>query len=508
MPDLNLQKTPQSLKIKEIIDTYDLPWPSKSPLGKENLQGCLKDLGSHVASKVSLKTVSSIFDRYGIDADIKRFTLSGYIDQYLQSAGKDEPFFELLVQDSQKKPLFRLVGSPIENEGGDKVWGAPIERKENFSWGNRPSGVKKHRVITKLAPDPAKSNDANALYNDDKGPFLFVGFGDGKDFRTKKESLEHLAASGVSVIGVDLGASKSGMEDIPFMAKNGKKGVVAKGTFFHLDTVFRPTPFGALIYRPGISDNAYSLLVALYGKENIIEIDEESALAFGANGRLIHEKFSGGDGQTLFYPEGALGYETVEKLAASQKAFIETKRQKICLSYDDAKNPVMEEYTVTSLKDPFSRKTLLKMVPISTSQALKGGGSVSCLTQLVPSRSSLKALVTPPSTVKGDNTQNEVARDHLKELKISCAQKEFLSLQKRLSYEGIEVISLALTDFYDAQYTRDPFDIRIQRDGSGLDPAQNSFLEGDLLTAYFSTFSNKDRKGEMQNMAEHLWQLV
>ena len=385
------------------------------------------------------------------------------------------PSFDLLFQGQDE--TIRMVLSRHQNEGGDKVWGAPIAHKPHpLPWGDRPQGVPEHRVIKRLTP--LCQGDPSALYANDQGPFLFVGYGEGHDYRTDKRSLEKIAQTGITVIGVNLATSLHARLDLKGLASP-----VKRATFFHLDTIFRPTPWGAICYKPAIPAETLEILQVLYGEDQLLGISSDRALAFGANGRLLKNSFGE---QCLFYPEGGLHEEDLKLLAYPQKAELRG-----ILKTD----PQGEAYRVHELiKDGVC---LLRCIPLPTSQALKGGGSVSCLTQLVPHESGLRIWVRPPSPHFGAGKGlNHFAREALKSYQHDVAKREFLSFKDRLAEAGFTVVTQPPSRLQDAIYTRDACDTLLHRNGKGFDPAQTPFQPGDQVMTFLSTFRFEERKAE------------
>lgn len=422
-------------------------------------------------------------DVLGVESSAARFTIEGWIKQ-------DQPF-DLKFKTPGGRKMHVFQGQET-NEGGDKVWASPpgLEKRfKDLQLLPRPPEVSRHRVITKIED----------LYADDTGPFLFVGFGEGGDYRTSRASLDELAESGVTVIAVNLSKSHNAMNQIslgePFkFSQNSTISEIPKGAFFHLDTVFRPLPHGALIFDKGMPDESTKLLEALYGAEKIIKVSSDEAFHFATNGRLIRKP---NNQQVLFYKEGALSEATLKRIAEVEGGTLEEIEKEIT-----KKDGTKGRYRIHIVVGE-SNEEVLRLVPLPTQEAWKGGGAVSCLTQAVVNKNGLAFLVMHPMNFKLGPKEaiNEIERVMIGNVSPKKAWAEFEEFKARLINEGIGVIEIQPEGRPEAIFTRDGIDIFVATRDSSNDPLQTTFDHNGITKISVSNFKFESRKPEASRLA-------
>lgn len=436
------------------------------------------EFGQHVFTTRPIHDVQRAFDTLGVEADAHALCV--------QNRDTKTPSFCWTLVDESSQVAMQVVRNPHRSEGGDIVWGPPCERARCATLRPRPANVPKHRVIESV----------DELYTEDRGPFLFMGYGEGQDYRTSRDSLEEMARLGVTVIGVNLENAPSAKGDLTY-ADGDITRVLRKGTFFHLDTVFRPTPHGAFVFADALPQETLKLLKKLYGEDTVIPLATRDSVRFACNGRLLRKT---DDTLVLFYKENALPRDKVEEYA---RAVGGTLHQESRDGYD---------VWVMDYVDSSQCTKTLRMVPVPTEEAWKGGGSFSCITQLVPAESTCEAgqvriVMAPPAHYKPspDEAINELERELIASLSVANAWREFVQTKARVQAEGFTVFEMPLNpDFQEQIYTRDGGDGYLARDGKLLDPALNFPIAGDQYLVWESNIPDGPRHKEPAAMSQEL----
>ena len=241
-----------------------------------------------------------------------------------------------------------------------------------------------------------------------------------------------------------------------------------------------------------MSEEGIKILEACYGRKNIIEVSPEEAFNFAANGRLVRKQ----DGsQILFYKEGALSEATLQNIARVESGELQSSRK--------------DGYTVHNIVQ--GNTTVLRLIPMPTTETWKGGGSISCITQFVPTRYGLTALVMPPTDYKPNpaNALNEIERELITFLSHKKAWAEYDEVISRLKDQGIRVVEMKPKGHTEAIYPRDPADTFVEKaNGAGFDPLQNPLDENDVITIYLARCGSLIRQPETPNLVKEIIQVI
>lgn len=424
-----------------------------------------------------VRDVQQVFDRLGLEAEASALAV--------QSRDTHTPSFRWTIVDEAQRVAMQVVHNPYRCEGGDIVWGPPCARVPDPCREPRPADVPRYRVVEKL----------DDLYSDDTGPFLFMGYGEGNDYRTKRAALDEMAKLGVVVIGVNLANAPAAQRDLRYMDGDTER-VLQRGTFFHLDTVFRPTPHGAFVFTDALPQDTRDILAHLYGAHTIVPLNAADCVRFACNGRLLRKSQ---DTLVLFYKANALPYDKVEQYA---KAVNGTLSHESHDGYD---------VWVMQTRDANGCAQTLRMVPVPTEEVWKGGGSFSCITQLVPcdpdTPGPVRLLMAPPAHYKPrpEDALNALERELIASLSVANAWGEFEVTEQRVRAEGFTIIEMPLTPGFEEQiYTRDGTDGYVLRQGQLLDPAVHWPDVNDCYLVWESNIPDGPRQKEPAAMSQEL----
>lgn len=410
-------------------------------------------------------------------------------------------------------------------EGGDIVEsslvGTAFEKVGTLAQGL----VKGGKVVSSVAE----------LHPDDNlASLVFIGHGCGRDYRSKILTIQELAQQGFLVVPVDLADTFSAQNDVPLSSSNRKgaklpltlsnaevessNGLLCNeggnsyitrlpaGSFFHLDTVFRPTPGAALVYPESLPKASLSVMRALY--DEVIELDSEESLNFAANGRFIT---IGDNESALVYRDVALNESRLNLLAKANG----------CIDYlvDEQLPPS----GLARLKEPLSIKTeaggMFTFIPVPTTQAWLGGGSVSCITNITRNNAGqLTFHMRHPNSFHPEVGINEIERalmPHIADKDEAGVDLKLLEYQKFV--DTVQSSGISVMEHYpnhetpEEIYTRDASTTFIEHrtpDGNKeyFHPANHVREPGDRLFMVVSQMDAPTRKDESWRAVVEAWE--
>lgn len=347
----------------------------------------------------------------------------------------------------------------MQFEGGDLL---PLPRPRPDV--TRSATPLEHGVVLRTVEDARRYN----IQAGTEAPIYFLGHG----FRTSEGAAQKMADQlGAIVVA----------------------GKLTDPRFFHADTALGILPDGVTLYRGGFSAETNKLLHYLY-PGRVQEVNPVEAEKLATNGRLIRLGQSEQHGRTgqhfaYFYTEGAFAPGFFESLTRKYPGGRLTSREV------SAGGTRFVEHELRYRQDGVDKR--VTFVPMPTTQAVLGAGSVSCVTLLGPDGKTV--IMVPPDHFElslGHNpAEDEAAAAGGVDKRL--AMKEYRQQKARFERYGVKVDVVAPNaDLHEQIYTRDT-GYFFNRDASGRawDPVLGSSEGAPVFLS--GAFNHPARRGEV-----------
>ena len=363
----------------------------------------------------------------------------------------------LLGARSGRSEVLRLPRG-MQFEGGDLL---PLPRPRPEV--SRAATPLEHGVVLRTVEDARRYN----IQAGTEAPIYFLGHG----FRTSEGAAQKMADQlGAIVVA----------------------GQLTDPRFFHADTALGILPDGVTLYRDGFSAQTNKLLHYLY-PGRVQEVNPVEAEKLATNGRLIRlggseQHGRAGEHFAYFYTEGAFAPGFFEKLTRKYPGGKITSREV------SAGGTRFVEHELRYRQDGVDKR--VTFVPMPTTQAVLGAGSVSCVTLLGPDGKTV--IMVPPDHFElslGHNPAEDANAANGVDKRL--AMKEYVQQKARFERYGVQVEVVAPdANLHEQIYTRDT-GYFFNRDASGRawDPVLGSSKGAPVFLS--GAFNHPARRGEV-----------